>query len=136
MDIRAHWINDDWTYESIILDFFFIVGNHKGNNLCKIFVDCLKQFEIPLSKVSAVTMDNVSSNDTFMDYLSELNMQLKLAHTCLSRTIVFDVLNLAVQDILAALKIPLNDEEDYYASLDCLEVQLTLYESIKLIKIT
>ncbi len=32
------------------------------------------------------------------------------------------VLNLAVQDILAALKIPLNDEEDHYEYLDQLEV--------------
>lgn len=124
MDIRAHWINDDWTYESVVVDFSFIEGDHAGKNLCKIFVDCLKRFEIPLSKVSAVTMDNVSSNDTFMDYLRkhsiEAGTNLSKSHNrirCLPH-----VLNLAVQDILSELKIPLNDDVDHSRYLDDLEV--------------
>ncbi|KAJ6642968.1 putative AC9 transposase, partial [Pseudolycoriella hygida] len=120
MDIRAHWINDDWTYETVMVDFSFIEGNHSGQNLCKIFVDCLERFEIPLSKVSSVTMDNVSANDTFMDFLSKYATD---AGTRLSKPnnrirCLPHVLNLSVQDILSALKVPLNDEEDRYAYLD------------------
>lgn len=124
MDIRAHWINNDWTYESVIVDLRFIEGVHSGKNLCQIFVDCLKRFEIPLSKVSAVTMDNVSSNDTFMDFLKKHSID---AGTNLSKSLnrircLPHVLNLAVHDILSALKIPLNFDADHYQYLDDLEV--------------
>lgn len=126
LDIRAHWINDDWTYESVMVDFSFIEGDHKGKSLCKIFVDCLVRFGIPLSKVSSVTMDNVSSNDTFMDFLSQHAIA---AGTYISKPnnrirCLPHVLNLAVQDILADLKVPLNFEEDHYAYLDRMEVCL------------
>ncbi|KAJ6647801.1 hypothetical protein Bhyg_03024, partial [Pseudolycoriella hygida] len=81
------------------------------------------RYGIPSSKISAVTMDNVSSNDTFMDFLQKHGTE---ADTHLSKPnnrirCLPHVLNLAVQDVLAALKVPLNQEEDGYTYLDHLE---------------
>ncbi|KAJ6639597.1 putative AC transposase [Pseudolycoriella hygida] len=48
--IRTHWINDNWEYETVLLDFWFIKGKHSGLNISKIFLRCLSRFNIPLSQ--------------------------------------------------------------------------------------
>lgn len=84
MAIRAHWINADWTYQTVIADFSYIEGSHSGQNLCEIFVDCLKRFNIPLSKVMAITMDNIYSNNVLWTFC-------KLASSYVLQTTEFGV---------------------------------------------
>lgn len=67
--IRAHYINTDWNYESVLLDFVEVDG-HKGSDISSVFLDCLKRYDIPLSKVISITMDNAEPNNTFMDILA------------------------------------------------------------------
>lgn len=99
-------------------------GSHKGENLCKLFVNCLDRFVIPLSKVSSVTMDNAPNNDTFMEFLEKHSIKTGIYLSKSNNRIrcLPHVLNLAVQDILSELKIPLNHDEDSYAYLDDLQV--------------
>lgn len=128
MAIRVHWIDADWAYQTVLLDFCYITGKHDGENFCNIFVECLKRFEIPISKVLALTMDNVGSNDTFMEFLTKHGIKVNV-HTSSAENRVRcmpHVLNLSVQDILASLKIVLNHEEDKYEHLDIAEVCLRL----------
>lgn len=128
MAIRAHWIDEFWVYQTVLLDLCHIVGKHDGENFSKIFLECLKRFEIPLSKVLSLTMDNVTSNDTFMEFLKKHGIQIG-THLSSSENRVrcmAHILNLCVQDILASLNIPLNHEEDKYKDLDILEVLLRL----------
>lgn len=129
MAIRAHWISDDWTYQSIIVDFSYIEGKHSGQNLCKIFVDCLKRFDIPLSKIMAVTMDNVFSNNTFMDFLRKHGIEVDTDISAADNRVrcMPHILNLSVQAILAELKVPLNEESDEWAHLDNLEVKFIFF---------
>lgn len=129
--IRAHWINSDWEYETVLLDFCYIEGKHDGDNFSKIFLDCLKRFEIPLTKVLGVTVDNVSSNDTFMACLEKHGIK---ADICISSSenrvrCMPHILNLSVQDILNSLKIPLNYEEDMNVKEDdeVLYGKITMY---------
>lgn len=111
--IRGHWISTEWELKSQLLDFSYIEGDHSGKNQCAIFLDCLSRFEIPLSKVLAYTMDNATSNDTFISCLVEHGIlhgiNISVAENqvrCLAH-----ILNLSVQDILKALNVPLIDED-------------------------
>lgn len=124
MAIRAHWIDADWVYQTVLLDLCYIEGNHDGQNFCDIFLGCLERFEIPLSKVLALTMDNVGSNDTFIEFLKQHGVKVNVNISSAGNRVrcMPHILNLSVQDILAALKIPLNFEEDMYRHLDEAEV--------------
>lgn len=112
--IRMHFINADWKYESVLLDFLHVDGSHMGFNLGIIFLDCLKRFEIPLSKVMAITMDNVGSNDTFMEYLKNEGIKIEIRISAAGNRVrcLAHVLNLSVQDLMSALNIALNNDED------------------------
>lgn len=133
MAIRAHWIDADWAYQTVLLDFCYIEGKHDGDNFCNIFVECLKRFEIPISKVLALTMDNVGSNDTFMEFLTKHGIKVGVHMSSAENRVrcMPHILNLSVQDILASLKIPLNYEEDKYEHLDTAEVCLDLKETFE-----
>lgn len=128
MAIRAHWITSDWDYETVLLDFSYIEGSHGGENFCDIFLQYVKRFEIPLSKVLAVTMDNVASNDTFMDNLQVQDIKITVNVSATENRVrrMPHIINLAVQDILAFLKIPLNYEDDVCERLDDEEVCLCI----------
>lgn len=111
--IRAHFINVEWKYESLLLDFIEVDG-HKGLDLKATFLDCLKLYEILLSKVMAITLDNVESNHTFMELLEKYGIEI---HTIISPSgnrvrCMAHILNLAVQDIMTSLNISLTSATD------------------------
>lgn len=135
MAIRAHWIDEDWAYRSLIVDFSYIEGKHSGENLCTHFDDCLKRFDIPYSKIMAITMDNVYSNNTFMDFLKKHGIKVGIVITATGNRVrcMPNILNLAVQTLFAELKIPLNDETDEWEHLDNLNV-ITLFWSFRTTK--
>lgn len=114
MAIRAHWINSEWVYQTVLLDFVYIDGIHDGKKFSVLFLQCLERFEIPLSKVLALTMDNASNNDTFMEFLRKHGIEVGVGLSAIANRVrcMPHILNLAVQDILACLKIPLNNEDD------------------------
>lgn len=118
--IRAHSISEDWVYKTILVDFLYIDGSHGGENLCDIFLKCLKRFDIPLTKVLSLTMDNATANDTLMDSLQKHGIKIGVKVSAEENRVrcMAHILNLAVQDILESLKIPLNYEEDLYKHLD------------------
>lgn len=104
--IRTHFINVDWKYESLLLDFVPVDGSHTGFNMSQVFVDCLKRFEIPMWKVMGITMDNVASNDTLMEWLESHGLSATDNRVrCLAH-----ILNLSVQDLMSSLKIALSNE--------------------------
>lgn len=120
MAIRAHWINADWEYETVLLDFCHIQGKHDGLNFSKMFLGCLQRYEIPLSKVLGVTIDNATPNDTFMSNLEKHGIKIG-SHISAQENRVRcmpHILNLCVQDVLDTLKIPSNNEIDKYEHLD------------------
>lgn len=118
--IRAHWMNANFEYETVLLDFCHITGKHDGPKFCSIFLDCLKRFDIPLSKVLGVTVDNVSSNDTLMSSLETHGIKVGSHLSSQDNRVrcMPHILNLSVQDILEKLKIPKNEAKDLYEHLD------------------
>lgn len=105
--IRAHWISNDWQIKSRLLDFSHIEGDHSGANQGRIFLGCLKRFDIPLAKVIAYTMDNATSNDTFVECMENhgIKMGLKISSVENQVRCLAHVLNLAVQDVLATVNV-------------------------------
>ncbi|CAE6411444.1 unnamed protein product, partial [Rhizoctonia solani] len=104
MCITTHFYNKDRQMVNCLIAFRVVEGTHAGAHLAEIFFETLDEFGI-VSKLGLITLDNASNNDTFMAQL-EVYMA--------ARGMDFDrhgnrlrcfphVINLAVQDILAAL---------------------------------
>lgn len=68
MGVTAHYINEDWELQVTTLDFIHLPGPHSGSNLHKCFVSVLETYGLE-TKSLAITLDNASNNDSFIDYL-------------------------------------------------------------------
>lgn len=100
--IRGHWLDEEWNLRSKLLDFAYVEGSHNGQNHSVILSECLDFLEIPFTKISAITCDNAGSNDTLFEWLDDYGISAVTSQVrCLAH-----VLNLAVQDVLASLKVP------------------------------
>jgi len=64
MGVTAHFITDSWELESLELDFVEL-QSHTGKQIAKQFTACLKKFGLE-SKISGITVDNASNNNTFI----------------------------------------------------------------------
>lgn len=106
--IRGHWLDDEWKYQSKLLDFAYVDGEHTGYKQSVILEECLRRLAIPFSNIIAITLDNASNNDTLFDWLADHGI-LPATHRirCMPH-----ILNLAVQDILKLLKVPDNYDFD------------------------
>ncbi len=113
MAIRGHWLDDDWTYQTKLLDFLYVPDDHSGENLSKILDECLSRYGIPYSKILGITLDNAPSNNTLFEFLMAMTDDLS-EDTCHIRCLAH-IINLVAQDILALLKVPeqKTDEFDY-----------------------
>jgi hypothetical protein len=118
LGITAHWTDGDWCLQEVLLDLVPLAGPHSGENLCKAFVDTCTEFGI-LTKLLAVTTDNATNNDTFLEGLGKACEERGIRFTDADNHVrcLAHVINLAVQAFLAALKVGALDTED-----DCLEL--------------
>lgn len=121
--IRGHWLDQNWNYHSKLLDFAHIEGDHKGFSLSGIFTDCLTRLEIPFTKILAVTLDNATNNDTFFFWLEQHGINaVDNRMRCMAH-----IINLSVQDIMSALKVPYDaDFHEYEEYEDELENEVGL----------
>lgn len=124
--IRVHWMVQNWNYQSKLIDFAHIEGDHTGFSLSRIFTDCLTRLEIPFTKILAVTLDNATNNDTFSLWLEEHGINA-VDHRmgCMAH-----IINLSVQDIMSSLKVPydanFHEYEEYEDELEN-EVSLAFF---------
>jgi len=106
--IRVHWLDAEWKYHSVLLDFSYIHGKHSGWKHSCIFRDCSSRLNIPITKILGVTGDNATSNNTFFDWMEEHGLSSLLNKIrCMCH-----VAKLAVQDLLDLLKIRYPEAED------------------------
>lgn len=68
MCLTAHWLDEDWSLEKKILNFFRI-ANHKGETIGKLVYACLVKWGI--DKIFTVTADNAASNDGAIRFLKK-----------------------------------------------------------------
>lgn len=119
--MTVHFIDNNWSYHSLALDFKPSDGNHTGKYMAALFFETLKKFGIQ-NKVEGITLDNAHANSTFIEELGKL-MDLE--------GIDFDtqdqhfrcfphILNLAVKDILKLINI--DSENSMYVDLTKLKL--------------
>ncbi|XP_022155174.1 zinc finger BED domain-containing protein RICESLEEPER 2-like [Momordica charantia] len=105
MVITAHFIDGDWNLHKRILNFCQI-ANHKGDTIGRAIEKCLQSWDI--DKIFTVTVDNASSNDGAMTYLTrklkERNV-LVLDGEFLHVRCCAHILNLIVGDALKDLHV-------------------------------
>ncbi|KAJ6639497.1 putative AC transposase [Pseudolycoriella hygida] len=112
--IRGHWVDEQWQLKSKLLDFAYIEGNHDGRNHSIILSECLRRLNVRFSEILGITADNASSNDKLFDWLDSCGVSAVTSQVrCLAH-----VINLAVQDMLAALKVPSDCDPEYDESLE------------------
>lgn len=113
LNIIAHWVDANWEQQSVLLEFAEILGDHSGENLCNLFLKCMHRYEIPISKILAITLDNASNNDTLVSsFQNELVKHgVSISPNSIQVRCLAHIMNLSVQDILKSLKHP-DDEDD------------------------
>lgn len=105
----GHWLDEEWKLQSKLLDFAYIEGSHTGQNHSVILSKCLDRLNIAFSNIQAITADNAGSNNTMFEWLDDYGISAVTSQVrCLAH-----VLNLAVQDMLASLKVPSHCDPDY-----------------------
>lgn len=104
--ITIHFIDNNWKFQSLALDFIPSNGKHTGKDIANFFLNIIKDYDIQ-KKVQGITLDNAAANTTF---IQELSMLMD------NDGIVFDtedqhfrcfahIINLAIQDVLKLINI-------------------------------
>lgn len=103
--ITAHFIDENWSLQSLTLDFVPSGGRHTGKDIATVFFTSLIDFDIA-SKIQGITLDNAASNTTFISELKTLLQESDISFNtddqhfrCFAH-----ILNLGVQDILKLLQ--------------------------------
>ncbi|XP_075480113.1 zinc finger BED domain-containing protein RICESLEEPER 2-like [Primulina tabacum] len=99
LSLTAHFIDDNWTLQGRILRFAYVRSPHTSEVLANVIVKSMMDWNID-RKISTITVDNCSTNDSLMNYVmhkldrSTLMLQGSLLHMrCAAH-----ILNLVVQD--------------------------------------
>ncbi|CAH0559358.1 unnamed protein product [Brassicogethes aeneus] len=107
--ITSHFVDKDWTMQSLVLDFVPSHGEHTGMDIANIFYTSMEKYDL-LNKIQGITVDNASVNTKFLEKFQEImekNGKTFNAENQHFRCFAH-ILNLGVQDILKLLK---QDEE-------------------------
>ncbi|CAK1593305.1 unnamed protein product [Parnassius mnemosyne] len=98
--VTIHYIDNEWKYRSVVLDFIPSRGRHTGEDIATIFHACLLEYDI-IDKIQGITVDNATSNTKFMHELDKQLPHFDLDNQhfrCFAH-----ILNLGVQDLLKTL---------------------------------
>jgi hypothetical protein len=112
--ITGYFLDRDWNYREVLLDFEPIYGTHTGVNLSTVLLENLQQFNVH-DRVLAITTDNASNNNTLVASIQESIQLLNLPNNtpivrvpCLAH-----VIQLSLKEVLGLIKAnPSNDTTD------------------------
>jgi hAT family C-terminal dimerisation region/BED zinc finger len=118
LGITAHWIDHDWTMQSLLLNLVPLRGSHSGANLCSEFIATCQDFGV-LTKLRAITTDNASNNNTFVEVLEAFCQQQGISFDANLHHVrcIAHVINLAVHDFLGSIHAEVLESEDEYEAL-------------------
>jgi hypothetical protein len=98
MCIIAHFIDHDWKLQKKILSFR-LVQDHKGKTIGRELEECM--FEWGIDRILTITVDNVTSNDTPIDWLKRRTLSWKetiCGHEFIHMRCCAHILNLIVHE--------------------------------------
>lgn len=104
MCLTAHYIDENWKLQKKVINFC-TVTSHRGNDIGRAIENCLIDWD--LRNVLTVTVDNASSNDVAIEYLS--SKLVKWGDNCILNAkwthvrCMAHIINLIVQDGLKEL---------------------------------
>jgi hypothetical protein len=104
--ITGYFIDMDWVYREVLLDFKPLYGAHTGANMSTMLLQTLVDHDIQ-DRIFGLTADNASNNRTLVDSLQQaLPPDVNIIRTpCLAH-----VIQLSLKQLLDCLKAaPLND---------------------------
>ncbi|KAI8539165.1 hypothetical protein RHMOL_Rhmol09G0160200 [Rhododendron molle] len=106
MAVTAHFIDDSWSLQSRILRFIYVPCPHTKEVLCDQLLNCLMDWNID-RKISSITVDNCSTNDTMIDLLWDKldSTSLMLGGDLFHMRCCAHILNLIVKDGLDVIKV-------------------------------
>ena len=101
MTVTIHYLNNSWKLRGILLDFISIKGSHTGAEISNAMEICLQDMGI-ISKIVAITRDNASSNNRFLQIFAESLSQSDIQFDSTQQSVrcFAHILNLAVQNML------------------------------------
>jgi hypothetical protein len=79
MAITGYFIDADWVYREVLLVLKSLRGTHFGVNLSTTVIQTVTQHEIE-DRISGLTTDNASNNNTLVDTLQQSLLQQSLSH--------------------------------------------------------
>ncbi|CAL1384874.1 unnamed protein product [Linum trigynum] len=137
MAVTAHFIDNTWKLRNSMLKFLYVPTPHTSERLARKLFQCLLNWNID-GKLSAITLDNCSTNDSMIAHLknklvlNNLLMDGRLLHMRCSA----HILNLIVKDGLDVIKdgIHLIRESVVYWTSTPKRVQ-TFNEAVKQVKL-
>lgn len=124
LSITAYIVNEKWEFQEHLIGFEHLSGAHTGENMAKVVMGVLKEYEIH-GRLFAITADNASNNNTLRSHLTTLlrrenGPQWEMSPIkvpCLAH-----VIQLVVQEIVRHLKIDA-PSETLSTNLDSTQLQ-------------
>lgn len=101
--ITCHWIDKEWRLREFILAFDELPGHHNADALLAAFTNVLDaaEWNIPMTKVYGITLDNASNNMKMVENLEKQRKHpAKQVFRCLAH-----VINLCCQAMLGATRV-------------------------------
>ncbi|CAH1640748.1 unnamed protein product [Spodoptera littoralis] len=96
--VTIHYIDNEWKYQSVVLDFIPSRGRHTGEDIATIFHECLLEYGI-IDKIQGITVDNATANTYELGKQLPPHFDSDNQHfRCFAH-----ILNFGVQDLLKTL---------------------------------
>ncbi|CAN1169823.1 Putative AC transposase, partial [Linum perenne] len=70
MAITAHYVDNSWNLRSIMLRFLYVPAPHTSERLAACLSSCLLSWNVD-TKLSAITLDNCSTNDSMISLVRD-----------------------------------------------------------------
>ncbi|CAN1777424.1 Putative AC transposase [Linum perenne] len=105
MAITAHYVDNSWNLRSIMLRFLYVPAPHTSERLAACLSSCLLSWNVD-TKLSAITLDNCSTNDSKISLVRDKLMppNLLMNGNLLHMRCSTHILNLIVRDGLDVIK--------------------------------
>ena len=113
MAITGYFLDQDWEYCEVLLGFEPLYGSHAGSNLSVTVLQILQEHGIA-DRVSSITTDNATNNNTMMTSIHDTIQSQGLSSTSLFRIpCIAHVIQLSLNQLLGKMKAnPVNDEAE------------------------
>jgi hypothetical protein len=104
MAITGYFLDQDWNYCEVLLGFEHIQGSHTGTQLSQTVIRIFQEHSVT-DRVSSITTDNASNNNTMIEGVQEIVQSQALHDTSVFRVpCIVHVMQLSLKDLFGKIK--------------------------------